>query len=373
MKLLKYVLVCLAAVFSGCAMGPHMRMYAPSDSSEYNGMKVFVHSIENGEFTNESKVDSLQLLADMSELVVDSLPELEYRIGPMDIVQIVVWEHPELTSPMGEYQPAGQRVSSEGTLFYPYAGEIKVAGMTALELRREITRRLSDKILNDPQVDVRVTTYASYRVAVSGAVKNTGYVHFSERPMTLPLMIEKAGGFAGNADISNIQIRRDGKTYNIDYRNAFKMNLPVDRILLKPNDNVYVVPRSETAEDRRVYVMGEVHKPGVISVSHDKISLIEALARVGGLQAVTASSRSVYVIRNTSDERIDVYQLNAKNAMALAMADKFDLNPHDIVYVDASGLATWNRLISLILPSVQTVYYGVLTARNAQLINNSME
>ena len=57
--------------------------------------------------------------------------------------------------------------------------------------------------------------------------------------------------------------------------------------------------------------------------------------------------------------------------MALAMAGRFDLNPHDIVYVDASGLATWNRLISLILPSVQTVYYGVLTARNVQLIRDN--
>ena len=65
-----------------------------------------------------------------------------------------------------------------------------------------------------------------------------------------------------------------------------------------------------------------------------------------------------------------MFQLNAKNAMALAMAERFDLNAHDIVYVDASGLATWNRFISLILPSVQTVYYGVLTARNAQLISN---
>ena len=85
---------------------------------------------------------------------------------------------------------------------------------------------------------------------------------------------------------------------------------------------------------------------------------------------MNASASSIYVIRNTSENQIDVFHLNGKNAMALAMADRFDLNAHDIVYVDASGIATWNRLISLILPSVQTVYYGTLTARTVQQISN---
>jgi polysaccharide export outer membrane protein len=67
-----------------------------------------------------------------------------------------------------------------------------------------------------------------------------------------------------------------------------------------------------------------------------------------------------------------VFQLNAKNAMALAMADRFELNPRDIVYVDASGLATWNRLISLILPSVQTVYYGLLATHNAYVVKDDI-
>ena len=79
---------------------------------------------------------------------------------------------------------------------------------------------------------------------------------------------------------------------------------------------------------------------------------------------MNATSRGVYVIRNTSEKQIDVFQLNSKNAMALAMADRFKLSSRDVVYVDASDLATWNRMISLILPSVQTVYYGALTAHH---------
>jgi polysaccharide export outer membrane protein len=118
--------------------------------------------------------------------------------------------------------------------------------------------------------------------------------------------------------------------------------------------------------------MGEVQKVGLVDLVNGKVNLVEALSAAGGLQALNASSRSIYVIRNTSDKRIDVFNLNAKNAMALAMAERFDLNAHDIVYVDASGLATWNRFISLILPSVQTVYYGLLATHNAYVVKNDI-
>lgn len=372
MKKIELLMMGVAAmVLSGCFAAPQMRMTVPEDSAKYNGINVVMHSIDDGDFGKggSSAEDSLGL-GDLAELVVDSLPDLEYRIGPLDMVQVVVWEHPELTSPMGQYQPAGQKVTTDGKLFYPYAGELQAAGLTAQELRAEITKRLSDKILNDPQVDVRVTGYNSLKAFVSGAVNRPGYVAFDEKPMTIPTIIAAAGGFSEEADPAKMQLRRGDKVYNINYLDAFKSNLPLDRILMKPNDQIFIPALSETQKENRVYVMGEVQKVGIVNVNQGKLSLVEALATAGGLQTMNASASSIYVIRNTSENQIDVFHLNGKNAMALAMADRFDLNAHDIVYVDASGIATWNRLISLILPSVQTVYYGVLTARTVQQISN---
>jgi polysaccharide export outer membrane protein len=378
MKKIKWLLLGAAAFsLSGCFFGPHMRMSAPSDSSEYNGISVYLHSIDEGDFGADIKSaaemggDSTAVMGNIADLVVDSLPKLEYRIGPLDMVQVVVWEHPELTSPMGQYQPAGQKVTTDGKLFYPYAGELQAAGLTAQELRLEITKRLSDKILNDPQVDVRVSEYRSLKAFVAGEVKKPGYAFFSEAPMTIPMAIAEAGGFSQYADPAGMQLRRGDKVYNINYLDAFNKELPLDRILLKPDDQLFVPALTETQKKNRAYVMGEVQKVGLVDLSSGEVNLVEALSSAGGLQALNASSRSIYVIRNTSDKRIDVFHLNAKNAMALAMAERFDLNAHDIVYVDASGLATWNRFISLILPSVQTVYYGVLTTRNIQLIKNN--
>lgn len=358
--------------FCSCAAGPHMRMETPEDSAEINGIKVFLHDVNSGDFGLDAAAaaaiaDSARV-GDLKDLIADSLPDLEYRIGPLDMVQVVVWEHPELTSPMGQYQPAGQKVTTDGKLFYPYAGELQAAGLTAQELRTEITKRLSDKILNDPQVDVRVTGYNSLKLFVSGAVRKSGYISFDEKPMTLPVALAEAGGFTDDADLSLIQIRRDGKVYNLDYSSIFASDLPVDKILLKPNDKLYVSSKSETQLNDRVYVLGEVQRTGVIDMNDRKLTLMDALATSGGLQAVNASARSIYVIRNTTDERIDVFHLNAKNAMSLALANKFALNSHDLVYVDASDLVTWNRIMQLIVPTSSIINNGASAVRNIELI-----
>ncbi len=340
-----------AAVLNGCFASSQMRMDLPTDSTTYNGITFKLHSIDQGDMGEPVAVAVNPSEGNLADLMVDTLPDLEYRIGPLDQVQVVVWEHPELTSPMGQYQPAGQKVTTEGTLFYPYAGELKVAGLTAQELRKEITKRLSDKILNDPQVDVRVTGYHSRKAFVSGAVNRPGYVRFDENPMTVPDVIAEVGGFNEKADPKLVQLRRGEKVYTIDYLRAFKDNIAIDRILVKPGDQVFVPMRADTERDRKVYVLGEVTKQGVVRMD-PSLSLAEALSAAGGLQAVNATAHGIYVIRNTSDKKVDIYQLDAKNAMALAMADRFEMNPRDIVYVDASGLATWNRLLGLILPTL---------------------
>ncbi|MBR3073757.1 polysaccharide biosynthesis/export family protein [Fibrobacter sp.] len=363
-----------AAILSGCFAAPQMRMDISSDSTSYNGISFKLHSIDKGDMGEPVQVVVNPNAGKLEDLMVDSLPDLEYRIGPLDMVQVVVWEHPELTSPMGQYQPAGQKVTTDGKLFYPYAGVIQAAGLTAQELRNEITKRLSDKILNDPQVDVRVTGYHSRKALVTGAVNRPGYVKFDENPMTIPDVIAEVGGFNEKADPSFVQLRRGEKVYNIDYTRAFKNNVSIERILVKPGDQVFVPLRSDTERDRKVYVLGEVTRSGVVRMDN-YLSLAEALAASGGVNAINASSRDIYVIRNTAPDKIDIYQLNAKNAMALAMADRFEMNPRDIVYVDASGLATWNRFIGLILPTlnatINTFNSTSDAIQNVQYIHNT--
>jgi polysaccharide export outer membrane protein len=96
-----------------------------------------------------------------------------------------------------------------------------------------------------------------------------------------------------------------------------------------------------------------------------RMSLNEALGDAGGPDLLSANPGQIYVIRNSpqSPDSPEIYSLNAKNPAALALADRFELKPRDVVYVDRVPLVSWSRVASLILPAAQVVNLVRDTAR----------
>ncbi|HBG29958.1 MAG TPA: hypothetical protein DDW98_04910, partial [Gammaproteobacteria bacterium] len=99
-----------------------------------------------------------QVLDDEVRGLISSQPPAAYRIGAQDILNVLVWDHPELSNPMGNFQDIqamGRLVREDGTIFFPYAGVLRVEGKTVEEVRRELEALLTPYI-QSPQVDVRV-------------------------------------------------------------------------------------------------------------------------------------------------------------------------------------------------------------------------
>ncbi len=68
----------------------------------------------------------------------------QYRVAPFDVLSVIVWDHPELTIPAGEFraaEAAGNAVQADGTMFYPHVGVVEVAGKTLPEVRALLTER----------------------------------------------------------------------------------------------------------------------------------------------------------------------------------------------------------------------------------------
>ena len=298
-------------------------------------------------------------LATLSSDLEQQLNDYQYRVGPGDVLTITVWEHPELTIPAGSFRTAaegGNEVKADGTVFYPYAGELQVNGLTTAEIKAQLEQKLAS-VIKRPQVDVRVADFRSQRVYVSGAVRQPGVVPVTKIPLTLIDAIEQLGGLANNASWGDIQLTRNGETQSISLRSLYETGAWSENLLLQHGDLIHV-PRNDAD---KVFVLGEVNRPRGILMSRTGTSLAEALASANGINENRADGRGIYVLRNTGVSRDEdgmpvynatIYHLNAASAVGFMLADKFTLSPRDIVYVSPAPITRWNRFLSQLLPSI---------------------
>jgi polysaccharide export outer membrane protein len=125
--------------------------------------------------------------------------------------------------------------------------------------------------------------------------------------------------------------------------------------LLQHGDIVHV----NRNDDSNVYVLGDVRRAGTVEVNRYGLNLAKALSEVGGINERTADANGIFVLRKRDLEKdgviADVYQLHAQNVAALVLAEQFELEPQDIVYVTSAPLARWNKVITLLLPALSTV------------------
>lgn len=188
-----------------------------------------------------------------------------YQIGPYDILNVIVWNHPELTIPTTQLatpEESGILVDEQGYIFFPFAGKVKISGLT-LDQAREVLEEKLKNYIRDPQLSVRVTSFRS----------------------------------------------------------------------------------------QQVQVVGEVVKPGVISITDKPMSVMRAINEAGGVNSVTANTQQIFVLHEKSGQ-IYIDWFNAQQPVSVIAADKFFLQDNVIIYVPPAGVSAWNRVISQILPSL---------------------
>ena len=165
-----------------------------------------------------------------------SKPKPDYKISPVDLIDVTVYQDPDLTRKV--------RVSQNGTISLPLVGFIKIGGLTLMEAEEEITQKLKRYII-DPQVTLFIEEYGNQQIFVMGEVTKPGsYPMPPEGHLTVMEAISVAGGFTPVAAKDRTRVLRNvnGKniTITIDVSAITKSGEKDKDMSLRPNDVVYV-------------------------------------------------------------------------------------------------------------------------------------
>ena len=380
----RFGLVLMCSGLTACAFSPGVTLNAGESDKSVGGVPLpqWLRAFEPASYGKGGRADSDNLPQAIVLPITPNLVRLQrehlfadvgqdvkrlfaaakpYTIGPGDVLNIVVWDHPELTlAPAASNSTTdaaslssvgnGYNVSTDGFIQFPYAGNVKLVGLTESQAHEELAIKLA-KYIKNPQLTVRIQAYRNGRVYVDGEVRVPGVQAVNDIPLSLPEAISRAGGFTAAADRSTVSILRAGITTQINFMQLAKLGLNPASILLAGGDMVQVRNRDEF----KVFVLGEVSKPSALQLRNGQLTLNEALGESGGVSQLSGDPRQIYVLRNGGSGSAEIYYLDAATPAAYALAEGFDLKAKDVVFVNPSSLVRFNRALSLLLPGAQAV------------------
>ncbi|MEL7166187.1 MAG: polysaccharide biosynthesis/export family protein [Pseudomonadota bacterium] len=275
------------------------------------------------------------------------------RIG--DQIDLVIWDNQEnslLTAPeQKNVAIEGLRVSPNGTVFVPYLEEVKVSGMTPEAAREKIATEL-ELVVPDAQVQLNFTSGPDNSVDAVRGFNQPGSFPLPNRNFSILSLISQAGGIERDLENPLIRVIRNSQTFEIRADTLF--DRASANVVLRGGDKIIV------EEDERYFVaLGATGSETIVPFDRESITAVEALALLGGLTDNRANPQGVLILREyaTRQLRSDgagpskeqvVFTIDLTSADGLFAANKFQINPRDLVVATESPVNSVQTIFGLI-------------------------
>jgi polysaccharide export outer membrane protein len=332
------------------------------------------------------------------------------KIGIGDTVSVSIWEAsggglfgapavagvPGAAAGGAEATIPAQVVGADGAISVPFAGRVPVAGRTPLQVQEEIQQRLSEKAI-EPQAIVTVVNSVHDMVTVTGDVSNAHVPLSVDGTRLLDVIVSAGGAAAGAAPTGAAAAGAPAAAaapaggakppiYETDirlYRDGHTATIPMEQLISEPAENIYAWPGDiiTVADVPQTYsVFGATTTNSEVPFGAPKLSLVEALAKAGGLVDARADPRGVFLFRfeppyvagalnvpplgtGPNGTSPVVYHLNLKEARNYFYAERFPIKDKDVIYVANAPLTELQKVFTLINTVTGPVITGVVLSR----------
>jgi len=311
------------------------------------------------------------------------------RIGPGDVLSIHIWETPpatlfaNATQVVASIQPQTgnsptripeQQVSNDGTITVPFAGSVRVAGLTLKQAGNLIHERLKGKA-NDPQIMVLLDKNVSSTVTVVGEVDHSCLVALTPKCERLLDVLASAGGVKQQVGKLVVQLTRGDKVCAV----------PLDNVIRDRRENIFVEPGDVVTvlyQPLSFTTLGVANRNAEIEFEAKGITLAQALARSGGVNDNVADAQGVFIFRYelvdavpwphkptmiTPDNKVPViYKINLRDPATLFAAQAFPIKDKDLLYVATAPSVQLVKFLQIIASMTNPI---ISTTSNVKTIS----
>lgn len=317
-------------------------------------------------------------------------PNITFGIG--DVVSVTIFEAAagglfiptEAGVRPGNFvQLPDQTVDNDGNISVPYAGLIKAAGRTNVEIQNDIVARIRNRAI-EPQVVVNLSQQRTSLVSVIGEV-NTSVRYPAAGAGAQDRILDaitRAGGIKGQGYETFVMLDRKGK----------RAVVPFSRLVYEPENNIYVQPGDRIyvyREQQKFMAFGATGQQGLVPFDNWRLSLAEAVAKAGGVIDVQGDPGSVFLYRPEPyivAEKLGVdmtpfkgwqvvpviFEVNFRDPGGYFLAANVNMRHDDVIFVANSQSVEVTKFLQYLNVMMATGTNGILMTQDMYNLRHTM-